>query len=170
MVHRYIYKLLNHRNNDGVWFPVEFVSSNATWAVVDENPLVMHRTYRGRPLLIWIVGAFGEGTLAVTRAQPRPRLRVVVDFIRERDRAAAQLLHNREASSSVKLGESLTVMSPACDNEGVPVSSKPFHWRELFMNEADRRAMTKSTTLALASEGNPPSKRHRLLRSKEVTS
>ncbi len=88
---------------------------------MDEDPRFMQVTHLERPLLIWILGTLVDASLVTTRAFPTPRVRVVMDFLREHDREAAIALYNQAASTTVSRMETLIALAPTNDNEGPPV-------------------------------------------------
>ncbi len=119
---RYISKFISYRNDDGPWFPIHLLPSPSSWVVVDENPHVMHRMYKNRPLLLWIIGSFVGFRLESNRADTPPCLEVIIDFLRELDRDSTIRAHNGAATKPLTEMKTLTTKSPTCEDEGYLVS------------------------------------------------
>ncbi len=111
-----------HNNPDGSQFPVHLLpTSNVQWSVIDLNPLVMYKTYKSQPLLIWIVGTLIRYNHTSTIEDPVPRLQVIIEFLRKVDRDAAITLHNTAASHPVQSIDTLTITSPTREDDGPAV-------------------------------------------------
>ncbi|TFK81633.1 hypothetical protein K466DRAFT_568891 [Polyporus arcularius HHB13444] len=140
----YLYKFINYYNPEGTRFPIHHVPKNLHWTVVDEDPRFMQVTHLERPLLIWILGTLVDASLVTTRAFPTPRVRVVMDFLREHDREAAIALYNQAASTTVSRMETLIALAPTNDNEGPPSYDQIYDARERFEDKSNLKHITQA--------------------------
>ncbi|KAI0712986.1 hypothetical protein C8T65DRAFT_695173 [Cerioporus squamosus] len=106
---RHLYKILGYNNEGGYWFPVHRVPAAGSWAVVDENPSVMHRVRLGRPLLVWIVGISRDVHLSPPREGTNPTLHATIDFVRDIDRSQVISIHNAAATIALPIIDRLSV-------------------------------------------------------------
>ncbi|TFK79955.1 hypothetical protein K466DRAFT_605737 [Polyporus arcularius HHB13444] len=140
----YLYKFINYNNPLGTRFPIHRVPANLHWTVVDEDPRFMQVTHLNRPLLIWILGALVDASLVTTRAFPTPRVRVVIDFLRERDRQAAVALYNKAASQTLTHMDTLETTAPADDNEGPPSYEEIYDARQCFADKSKMSSISQA--------------------------
>ncbi|RDX39819.1 hypothetical protein OH76DRAFT_1490771 [Lentinus brumalis] len=139
----YLYKFITYNNKHDTRFHIHHLPTGGMlWSVVDENPRVMHRTYLNRPLLIWIVASVIDATLKSTRDHPQPRMRIVADFVRERDRKEAMLHFNKTASYAIQKMPTVTVESASNDDEGPPSEEEVYDAREKFEDKAKMKTVS----------------------------
>ncbi len=118
----YIRTFLTYTNADGPWFPIDHAPVPASWAVVHNNPRIMHRVHRDRPILFWVVGSLVDIHLLGIQDAPPPTLQVVVRFLRGRDRAQAIELYNTASSDVTRTMDKLLADSASSADEGTSVS------------------------------------------------
>ncbi|TFK80002.1 hypothetical protein K466DRAFT_569906 [Polyporus arcularius HHB13444] len=144
---RYIRKFLTYSNDEGSWFPIHRVPAVGSWAVVDENPAVMHRVHRGRPLLVWIVGIAQDIYLCSPRGNALPMLHVTFEFLRDLDRAHASSIHDEAASQPLERTARFTVKSPGSEDEGPPTHDAVYDARRRFVCRSEMKDISPGRIL-----------------------
>ncbi|TFK79295.1 hypothetical protein K466DRAFT_606254 [Polyporus arcularius HHB13444] len=145
---RYIRKFLNYVNDDGCWFPVHRVPTTGAWAVVDENPDIMHRVYRGRPLLAWIIGVAHDVYLGSPREGATPTLQVTCDLLRDADRVQLIAIHDATSSQPMQPGTRFTFRSPSSEEEGTLSHNSVYDARQQFARRSAMRDISPGRILA----------------------
>ncbi|RDX53632.1 hypothetical protein OH76DRAFT_1479433 [Lentinus brumalis] len=145
---RYIRKFITYASSGGPWFPIDRAPVPASWAIVRNNPRIMHRVHCNQPLFFWMVGSLVDIQLVGLQGAQLPTLHAFVKFLRACDRARAIDLHNSASSDIAREMAMLLAESPSSADEGPPAYDNVYDARFRFEGKSRMHKVNPARVLS----------------------